>query len=340
MKRPVSPAFLVVDKPAGLTSHDVVAVVRGLLGARRVGHTGTLDPFATGVLPLAIGPATRLISFLDESNKVYEAALMLGAATETADVEGPVVRTAPVPSLDREHIEGVMAGFVGERLQTPPAYSAVKVNGRPLYAYARAGESVEVPARPIVVHSMLFLGLSKGVLKFRVACGRGTYVRVLGEELAVALGTVGHLIALRRLRSGPFELKHSVGLDELARVAMGAAAPIREWGPILRPERGAPRVQWQARTKCREEIWSHVLPPEFGFSQLPVQSVTPALAERVLACGTCPHPPETVHDGSRYIVADSCGMLALVERQGGAARTLRVLARPPVPAPAPESGVV
>jgi tRNA U55 pseudouridine synthase TruB len=235
--------------------------------------------------------------------------------------------------LEEGAIQAVLDSFVGESMQTPPPYSAVKVNGRPLYSYARAGESVEVAARPIVVHSMTLLGLSGSVLRFRVACGRGTYVRVLGEELAAALGTVGHLVALRRLRSGPFDLRHAVDFAALAQAAMGAPAPIEDWRPILRPARGAERVEWQDRPRCREGIWTHVLPPEFGFSRLPVQSVSESVSARVLASGTCPPPPQAVADGGRYVVADALGMLALVERNGKAPRVLRVLARPPVPEP-------
>ncbi len=328
MKQPVSPAFLVVDKPIGPTSHDVVAMVRALLGAKRVGHTGTLDPFASGVLPLALGPATRLISFLDESHKVYEAELQLGSATETGDPEGDVTETAPVPPLDRPTVETVLARFVGPRMQTPPPYSAVKVNGRPLYSYARAGETVEVEARPIHIHQLTLLRLEPERLAFRVECGRGTYVRVLGEELAAALGTVGHLVALRRLRSGPFLLEQAVTLPELARIAVGERQPIEAWRPILRPGRDAPRVTWRDRALCREELWAHTHPATLGFASLPVLEVGPAQSGRLLRSGVCPEPPSVVQDGHRFVVSDQHGMVALAERRGTTGRALRVLARP------------
>ncbi|MBO87806.1 MAG: tRNA pseudouridine(55) synthase TruB [Deltaproteobacteria bacterium] len=333
VKRPVAPGFLVVDKPIGVTSHDVVAMVRALLGARRVGHTGTLDPFATGVLALAVGPATRLISFLDESRKVYEAVLCLGTATDTADTEGAITERAAVPRCTEQEVQQILASFVGPRMQTPPQYSAIKVNGRPLYSYARAGEKVDVPERPIIIHSLELLGLDGDHVRFRVSCGRGTYVRTLGEEIAQALGTVGHLVALRRHRSGPFLLDHAVSVDELARIAVGGADPIESWRSVLRPERGAPRAVWQARDQCRLGVWPHILAPEFGFDVLPVQVVSDAQAARVLGSGVCPPPPEHLESGARYVVRDAVGMLALVECQTDKARPLRVLARPPAPRP-------
>ena len=288
MKRVVPPAFLVVDKPAGVTSHDVVSMVRSLIGAKRVGHTGTLDPFATGVLPLAVGPATRLISFLDESHKVYEATLCLGTATGTGDPEGAVCETADVPPWTASAVQAVMAGFVGARMQTPPPYSAVKVNGRPLYSYARAGESVTVEPRPIQIHQMELLDLQPATLRFRVACGRGTYVRVLGEEVAAALGTVGHLTQLRRLRSGPFHLPEAVTLPMLAGIAVGASGQCEDWRPILRPARGAPRVTWRDRAICRDAVWAHTLPATVGFSSLPSLHPPPSAVARLLQSGTCP----------------------------------------------------
>lgn len=331
MKRHAPPAFLVVDKPVGVTSHDMVSVVRALIGAKKVGHTGTLDPFATGVLPLALGPATRLISFLDESHKVYDATLALGSATETGDPEGEVVATGPVPDLDPEAVAAVLTTFVGDRMQTPPPYSAVKVNGRPLYAYARAGETVEVPARPIQIHSMTLLGIEHGLVRFRVACGRGTYVRVLGIELAQALGTVGHLVALRRLRSGPFTLDDAVTLPELAAIAVDAPSPSEDWRAILRPERGAPRVVWQDRAVCRTSVYARTLPSTIGFTSLPELRPDPQAVARLLESGTCPPPPPGAEVGSRFVVADEQGMVALCENRDGQGRAIRVLARPPQP---------
>jgi tRNA pseudouridine55 synthase len=327
----ISPVFLVVDKPVGVTSHDVVSIVRALVGAKRVGHTGTLDPFATGVLPLALGPATRLISFLDESRKVYEATLALGASTETGDPEGAVVETKPVPSLALEQVEAVLNTFVGSRMQTPPPYSAVKVNGRPLYSYARAGESVSVPPRPIEVYEMALLECTQSALRFRVACGRGTYVRVLGEELAAALGTVGHLVQLRRLQSGPFHLSGSVTLPELARIAVGEDQPSADWRAILRPARDAPRVTWRDRSECRRDVLTHAVPATHGFEALPVVRPEAEAVARLLQSGICPPPPGHISTGERFVVADEQGMVALCENANGGGKAIRVLARPPQP---------
>jgi len=198
--------FLVVDKPAGITSHDVVAVLRSTLRIKKIGHTGTLDPFATGVLPLAIGPSTRLIQFLDEGVKIYDATISLGRSTDTGDLMGDENGTSPVPQLEAPSVQRLLDGFCGEQMQTPPAYSAVKVDGKPLYKYAREGKSVQVAAKKIRIDSVQLLDLREDEVDIRVQCGRGTYIRVLGEQIAVALGTHGHLCQLRRLSSGPFDL--------------------------------------------------------------------------------------------------------------------------------------
>ena len=219
--------FLVVDKPAGITSHDVVSVLRAMLGIKKIGHTGTLDPFATGVLPMAIGPSTRLIQFLDESRKVYDARVQLGRRTDTGDLTGTVQDERPVPDLELGAVSASLQEFVGDRMQTPPAYSAVKVDGKALYKYAREGQAVTAKARPIRIHSMDALNVGQDWVDVRVVCSRGTYVRVLAEEIGEMLGTVGHLSALRRTASGPFSLDGSVGFPELATVA----ADRTDWKP-------------------------------------------------------------------------------------------------------------
>ena len=165
-------AFLIVDKPPGVTSHDVVAVVRAVTGLKKVGHTGTLDPFATGVLPLALGGATRLIQYLDEDRKIYDAVIQLGTATDTGDPTGSVIAEAPVPALNRARVLEVLDGFRGQRMQTPPRYSAVKVAGRPLYDYARKGVDVEVKARPIRIDAMELLSLGENTLRVAIQIGR------------------------------------------------------------------------------------------------------------------------------------------------------------------------
>ena len=330
MKRTAPPSFLVVDKPVGITSHDVVAVVRALIGARKVGHTGTLDPFATGVLPVALGSATRLISFLDEDVKVYEGLIQLGASTETGDPEGEVVQTAAVPVLDNRHVQSVLDGFVGERMQTPPPFSAVKVAGRPLYSYARAGEPVEVPARPIRIDGVELLSLEADRLRIRVQCGKGTYIRVLAEEVAAALGTVGHLVELRRLQSGPFDIAQAVDIDTLAGLAVDDPATHGGWRPVLRPARGQERVQWRPRDEVRAGLLVLARPAWQAFGHLPRVAATPEQVARLRGSGVAPAPPDSVEDGRCYVIYDAADdwMVALVERRGDRAQPLRVLARP------------
>lgn len=205
---------LVLDKPAGPTSHDAVERLRRRFGPAKLGHAGTLDPFATGVLVMAFNQATRLTDLLGAGRKVYQARLALGRATDTGDHTGQVVAEAPAPELARPAVEAALASLVGERMQAPPSYSAAKHQGRPLYAYARQGVEVAKPPRPITVHEARLLGMGPDWLEFVMACSRGTYVRALGEDLARALGTVGCLSALARLESSPFGLDEAVGLDE------------------------------------------------------------------------------------------------------------------------------
>ena len=172
----MKPGFLVMDKPPGWTSHDVVAIVRAVTGVKKVGHTGTLDPFASGVLPLALGKATRAIRFLDEQLKVYDATIQLGASTTTGDPEGEVLTEAPLP--DFSNLDEVIESFIGPSMQTPPAYSAVKVKGKALYKYAREGKVVEAKARPIEIYGLTVLDRTEDTLRIEIRCSRGSYARV------------------------------------------------------------------------------------------------------------------------------------------------------------------
>lgn len=219
MKRRGKQAFfadgvLVVDKPERPTSHDVVERLRRRFRPGKLGHTGTLDPFATGVLVLAFNRATRMASLLGGGEKIYAGVVSLGAATDTGDPTGQVSATAPVPEISPERAAAALAALEGERQQAPPAYSAAKHNGKPLYAYARQGVAVEKPARSINVGQTKLVALSPGEISFELTCSRGTYVRSLAEDLAQDLGTVGHLKELRRLFSAPFALSEAVGLEE------------------------------------------------------------------------------------------------------------------------------
>jgi len=214
---------LVVNKPAGWTSHDVVARVRVLLGLSKVGHTGTLDPAATGVLLLCLGKATRVAEYLVNADKAYRAVLRLGVSTDTQDATGAVVARAAGSLPERAAIEAVVGRFVGRHRQVPPMYSAVKVQGVPLYKSARAGRTVDRPAREYTVQSLEILSVTPTAgdtktmdVAFDVVCSKGTYVRTLCADIGEVLGVGGHLAALERRRVGRFGIEDAVTLDELA----------------------------------------------------------------------------------------------------------------------------
>lgn len=219
---PVAPAVphgvLNVSKPAGWTSHDVVARVRRLLHVRKVGHAGTLDPEATGVLPVLLGQGTRLSAFLLRWDKEYEAVLCLGRETTTQDASGAIVRDCPVHGLSPETIHEAVAQFCGEQQQVPPMYSAVKIGGQPLYKAARAGKTVERQARPVIIHHIEVLTLSLPYATLRVRCSKGTYIRTLCADIGRVLGVGGHLSQLTRSRVGPFRLDQAWSLDDIGRV--------------------------------------------------------------------------------------------------------------------------
>jgi tRNA pseudouridine55 synthase len=212
----VSPAdgLLLVDKPRGITSHDVVDLVRRARGTRKVGHAGTLDPMATGLLLIGMGRATRLLRFLGDLPKTYEGTGRLGEETDTLDADGRIERASQVRA-SREALEGAMSALVGDSLQRPPAYSAVKVGGRKLYEAARRGQAVEAPARPIRVRAFDLLGFDGRDFAFRVTCSGGTYVRVLVADVGASLGCGAYLARLVRTAIGPFRVRDAVSPDAL-----------------------------------------------------------------------------------------------------------------------------
>jgi len=216
---------LVIDKPAGLTSHDVVARVRRLTGEARVGHAGTLDPAATGVLPVCVGQATRLVEYLSSADKCYLTEVVLGVQTDTDDLEGAIVRTAPVPPLTPADLERLLAGFRGTLAQTPPAYAAVKVGGQRLYDLARAGRPIDAPARTVTIHRLELLAWRPPALTLLVECSKGTYIRSLARDIGAAAGCGGYVQALRRVRTGPFCLADAWSLAALAERDLVAAWP-------------------------------------------------------------------------------------------------------------------
>ena len=216
----VRPGLVVVDKPSGMTSHDVVARVRRLAGTRKVGHAGTLDPMATGVLLVGVDRATRLLGHLTLTEKAYDATVRLGAATTTDDAEGETVSTASVAHLTEDDVRSAAGAFVGAIEQKPSAVSAVKVEGKRAYARVRAGEDVDLPARSVTVHELLVTDVRPGDEVFdvdvSVRCSSGTYIRAIARDLGAALGVGGHLTRLRRTAVGPFTLADAHGLDALA----------------------------------------------------------------------------------------------------------------------------
>lgn len=212
--------IFVIDKAMGITSHDVVARVRRLARQRRVGHAGTLDPAATGVLPVCLGQATRVAEYLSESGKAYRATVRFGIVTDTYDAEGAVIREAPV-TLREDEIAAVLPSFLGEQMQLPPAYSAIKRGGQPLYKLARAGQEVTVEPRPIVIYALHIVSWSSPDLVLDVECGKGTYIRSLAYDLGERLGPGAHLSALQRTRSGPFTLKQALTLEALETALAG-----------------------------------------------------------------------------------------------------------------------
>jgi tRNA pseudouridine55 synthase len=216
--------IVLLDKPAGLGSTPALQRVRRLLRAAKAGHAGTLDPMATGMLPLCFGQATKACGQLLGSSKAYRARLVLGASTDTGDAEGRVVRTSPVPAPDHARLLAVFATLTGDRLQTPPMYSALKRDGRPLYELARRGEEVERLPRRICITRLEARYWTGATIEFEVECSKGTYVRVLGEEIAAALGTDGHLDALRRLWVEPFAPDALVTLEAVEAWAAGEPA--------------------------------------------------------------------------------------------------------------------
>ena len=214
------PGLVVVDKPSGMTSHDVVARIRRLAGTRKVGHAGTLDPMATGVLLVGVERATRLLGHLTLTEKAYDATIRLGAATTTDDAEGETLSTASVVHLTEDDVRSAAGAFVGVLEQKPSAVSAVKVDGKRAYARVRAGEEVDLPARTVTVHELLVTDVRPGDevvdVDVSVRCSSGTYIRAIARDLGAALGVGGHLTMLRRTAVGPFTLAEAHYLDTLA----------------------------------------------------------------------------------------------------------------------------
>ena len=249
-----SDGVLVIDKPSGPTSFDVVRQVRRALGTRRAGHGGTLDPLATGVLPICLGEATKLAQFLLDADKEYQATLCFGVETDTYDAAGAVTERRSADGLTAAAVESALGAFRGAIRQVPPRFSALKLRGRPLYAYARAGEEVEIAPRTVIIHEIaLERWVDATAVVLGVRCSKGTYIRSLAFDLGRALGPGAHLTALRRTRSGPFRIgeAHSLGEIETAPLvglseALAHLPALRAGGDAAQDLHQGKRVGWAA----------------------------------------------------------------------------------------------
>ena len=210
--------ILIVNKPAGYTSHDIVAKIKKICH-EKVGHTGTLDPMATGILPLLIGEGTKLSEYLVQHDKTYEAVIQLGKQTDTADSEGQVIMEKEVnlQNLKIENVQKALQSFLGKQIQKPPMYSAIKINGKKLYEYARKNETVEVPERTIEVFDieLIEIDVKNRTIAFRVHCSKGTYIRTLCEDISKKLDTVGYMEKLNRIQVGEFSIRQAVSIEQI-----------------------------------------------------------------------------------------------------------------------------
>jgi tRNA pseudouridine55 synthase len=296
---------VVVNKPSGPTSFDVVRRVKGLFKVKRCGHTGTLDPTATGVLPICVGEATKVAGFIADGEKEYEATVRFGQITDTQDAAGRVLETRPLLGLSEDRAREALSGFVGLVTQTPPMYSARKVDGKRLYELARAGEEVEREARTVNIDEARLTGFAPPDCRVFVRCSKGTYLRTLAHDLGERLGVGAHLRDLRRLRVGPFGIDESVGLDVLMSAAKSG----------------------------REELHGYLLPISRALDGLAELRLDPQLSRRV-AHGHAPGPADLSRlrappytRGRRVRLVDPEGkVLAVAESDGvGTLKLLRVL---------------
>ncbi|MDX1589745.1 MAG: tRNA pseudouridine(55) synthase TruB [Oleiphilaceae bacterium] len=280
---------LVVDKPQGASSNQVLQRARRLYGAAKAGHTGALDPLATGVLPLCFGEATKFSQYLLEADKGYLTTATLGVRTETSDSDGATVATRALPEdLSRERLESVLDSFRGAIHQVPSMYSALKHQGQPLYRYAREGITVERPARPVRIHELELIRIEGDQLELRVECSKGTYIRTLVDDIGEALGCGAHVSRLRRTSAGPFTLADAVTLESLEALQEAAEAP----GPA-----GEESRDWSA-------LDARLLPADQLIADLPVLTLDSAQSHSILqgqavrmTAPTGPGEVRLYHDG-------------------------------------------
>ncbi|MGE5478708.1 MAG: tRNA pseudouridine(55) synthase TruB [Bacteroidales bacterium] len=294
--------WLAIDKPLGIGSTQVVSMVRRLTNAAKVGHGGTLDPLASGILPIALGEATKTVAYVMDGAKTYRFQVRWGEATTTDDKEGEVSETSPLRPTAAA-IEAALPAFTGAIEQVPPAYSAIKVDGERAYDLARAGEEVELKARVVQIRALRLLGMPDADhADFEVECGKGTYVRSLGRDIARALGTVGHISVLRRVACGPFNEANAIPLDKFAEVGQG---------PALR---------------------SHLLPVETALDDIPALALTEAEARRLhsgqaLSVNRLVHALPPGAQDAEQVFRAVCGewLVALARIEDGAVRSVRVM---------------
>lgn len=305
---PTLSGVLLLDKPVGPTSFDMVARARRALNEARIGHGGTLDPFASGLLPLFVGHATPFGQFIANGEKVYEATVQFGTETDSCDLKGEVVSTSELVDFTVAELQLVADGFVGEIEQTPPIYSAVKVNGRRLYEYARRGEAVEIPSRRVQVRTFEVLSAGRSEAEIRVTCGKGTYIRSIARDLARAAGTTAHLTQLRRLQVGGAQVADAV--DEQGLTELGPLDECRAWIPLEQALEHLPA--WKLDAELTRRV---------GFGQR--ISLDDANAE-------------DWKDGEvRRAVSVEGNLLAVVERDGDRVRVVRGVATPSAEADSP-----
>ncbi len=265
-RRAVNGVFL-LNKPLGISSNAALQCVRGLYRANKGGHTGALDPLASGLLPICLGEATKFSHYLLNSTKRYQTTIYLGHSTTTGDTEGEVLLEKAVPVLSEEKIQQVLADFTGNLQQVPPMYSALKKDGRPLYELARQGIEIEREARPMTIDAIELLSFSENSLTLDITCSKGTYIRVLGEDIAQALGTYGHLTYLHRIRTGHFDLipsytiEYLESLSELEREALllPVFAPVDHFLKIQAPEGRAEYFSRGMESNIEHEAAAEVL---------------------------------------------------------------------------------
>jgi tRNA pseudouridine55 synthase len=299
--QPIS-GWVIIDKPKGMSSSQVVGKVKWLLDAQKAGHGGTLDPLATGILPIALGEATKTVSFVMDGTKIYRCWVRFGASTTTDDVEGEIVERSNVRPTATD-IQAVLPEFEGDITQIPPVYSAIKIDGKRAYKRARADEEVEMPSRVVRIESVTLVEmLEPDLAVIDVRCGKGTYIRALARDLAVRLGTFGHVADLRRLQAGPFDESQAISLDSLE--TLRHSAPVNE--VVLPIMTALDDILELALTEVEAGKMRQGMP----ISAMPVLNRTPDLQ---------------VPFGQTVMAMDGNTPVALARIEGGEIRSIRVL---------------